>query len=243
MIAKLPKAKQEVRRARLSAFIDVEKSTMLTTKTLRTSLYASLLLFILASLFLTPLPSKALENAEVTLPDFTEFVKTVQNGKSKVLRGIYIPDVLAFPVVQQPADNAGFVSSVDDQLTQFRMPAQFGNVGILAHNNLSGRFFFDLAIGQEVRLVYGDGTVEYFVITQIQKYQAYQPNSPYSKFRDLSNNENLTAEQLFRKVYTGDRHVTFQTCIAADGISTWGRIFVIAEPRTQSLDSHHFWHQ
>ena len=242
MIAKLPKAKQEVRRARLSVFIDVEKSTMLTTKTLRTSLNASLLLVIFVSLFFNPIPSKALENGEATLPNFAEFSKAVQNGDANVLRGIYVPDVLAFPVVQQPTGNAGYVSSIDGELTQFAMPSQFGNAGILAHNNLSGRFFFDLAIGQEVRLVYGDGKVEYFVITQILKYQAFQPNSPYSDFRDLSNDEILTAEQLFRKVYQGDRHVTFQTCIAANGISTWGRIFVIAEPRTQSLDLHHFWH-
>jgi hypothetical protein len=238
----MPKANQEVRGAGLSAFIDVEKSTMLNTKTLRLPLNASLLLVIFASLFFNPIPSRALENSEVTLPDFTEFSTAVQNGQAGILRGVYVPDVLAFPVVQQPVNNAGYVSYVDGELTQFGMPAQFGNVGILAHNNLSGRFFFDLAVGQEVRLVYGDGKVEYFVITQILKYQAFQPNSPYSDFRDLSNDEILTAEQLFKKVYTGDRHVTFQTCIAANGLSTWGRIFVIAEPRTQSLDLHHFWH-
>lgn len=215
---------------------------MLTTKTLRTSLNTSLLLIIFTSLFFNPIPSKALENGETALPDFAEFSKSVQNGEKDVLRGVYVPDVLAFPVVQQPATNAGYVSDVDGELTQFGMAAQFGNVGILGHNNLSGRFFFDLAIGQEVRLVYGDGKVENFVITQILKYQAFQPSSPYSEFRDLSNDETLTAEQLFNKVYRGNRHVTFQTCIAANGISSWGRIFVIAEPRTQSLDFHHFWH-
>ena len=215
---------------------------MLNTKTLRTSLNASLLLVILASLFFNPTPSKALENGQATLPDFAEFSKIIQNGEANVLRGIYVPDVLAFPVVQQPAGNANYVSSIDGELTQFGMPIQFGNVGILDHNNLSGRFFFDLAIGQEVRLVYGDGKVENFAITQILKYQAFQPNSPYSEFRDLSNDEILTAEEVFKNVYTGERHVTFQTCIAANGISTWGRIFVIAEPRTQSLELHHFWH-
>lgn len=68
------------------------------------------------------------------------------------------------------------------------------------------------------------------MITQMLRYQAFQPDSPYSDFRDLSSDEILTAEQMFRKVYTGERHVTFQTCIAANGISAWGRIFVIAEP-------------
>ena len=214
----------------------------LNIKTLRTSLNTSLLLVILVSLFFNPIPSRALENGEATLPNFTEFSKTVQNGQADVLRGVYVPDVLAFPVVQQPTGNANYVSPIDGELTQFAMPAQFGNIGILAHNNLSGRFFFDLVAGQEVRLVYGDGKVEYFVITQILKYEAFQPNSPYSDFRDLSNDQILTAEQLFRKAYTGERHVTFQTCIAANGISTWGRIFVIATPRTWSFDSHYSLH-
>jgi hypothetical protein len=91
--------------------------------------------------------------------------------------------------------------------------------------------FSKLAVGQEVRLVYGDGKVEYFVIKQILKYQALQPTSPYSSFRDLTNDENLTAEQLFNKVYRGDRHVTFQTCIEANGNLSWGRLFVVAQPR------------
>jgi hypothetical protein len=32
-------------------------------------------------------------------------------------------------------------------------------------------------------------------------------------------------------VYRGDRHVTFQVCIEAEGIDAWGRLFVIAEPK------------
>ena len=215
---------------------------ILNTKTLRTSLHTSLLLVIFASLFFNPIPSKALENGEGTLPDFAEFSKTLQNGEADVLRGVYVPEVLAFPIVQQPVGNANYVSFRDGVLTQFGMAAQYGNVGLLGHNNLSGRFFFDLAVGQEVRLVYGDGKVEYFMITQILKYQALQPNSQYSEFRDLSNDEVLTAEKMFKKAYTGKRHVTFQTCIASNGISTWGRIFVIAEPLIRSLESHYSYH-
>ena len=214
----------------------------LNTRTLRTSLNATVLLIVFVALFFNPIPSKALESGEATVPDFAEFSKTVQNGEAGALRGVYVPGVLAFPIVQQPVGNANYVSSIDGELTQFGMAEQFGNVGLLGHNDLSGRFFFDLAVGQEVRLVYGDGKVEYFVITQILKYQAFQPNSPYSDFRDLRNDEVLTAEQMFRKVYTGKRHVTFQTCIAANGISTWGRIFVIAEPRTWSFESHDYYH-
>ncbi|HLO34212.1 MAG TPA: hypothetical protein VK249_34015 [Anaerolineales bacterium] len=206
---------------------------MLTTRTRRTSLNASLLLAIFISLFLNSIPVMALGNGESPLPSFAEFAKAVQNNQAGVLRGVYVSDVLALPIVQQPASNAAYVSFTDGELTQFRMASQFGNVGLLAHNHLSGRLFSELAAGQEVRLVYGDGKVETFVITQVLSFQALQPTSPYSSFRDLNNNDNLTAEQLFNKVYRGAYHVTFQTCIAANGNSSWGRLFVIAVPKPQ----------
>lgn len=198
----------------------------------RISLNAALLLVFLTCIFLNPTQASALVN-DGTIPGFPEFSKTVQNNAATVLRGVYVPDVLALPVVQQPAANPGYVSYSDGEITQFGMAAQFGNVGLLAHNDLSGRFFSQLAVGQEVRLVYGDGKVEYFVIEQILQFQALQPTSPYSSFRDLNNNELLTAEQMFRRVYTGDRHVTFQTCIAGPGSLSWGRLFVIATPQPQ----------
>jgi hypothetical protein len=232
MIARLPKAKQKFRQGTLSAFIEVEKSMPLKIKTLRISLNALFLLALFTSVFFYPTPGFALENVE-TLPGFSEFSKSVQNNTAGALRGVYVSDVLAFPIIQQPAGDPAFVSPVDGEITQFGMASQFGTVGLLAHNNLSGRFFSQLAVGQEVRLVYGDGRVEYFVITQILQYQALQPTSPYSTFRDLTNDEQLSAEQMFRRVYTGDRHVTFQTCIAGPGSLSWGRLFVIAMPRPQ----------
>lgn len=199
----------------------------------RAAMRTGLLLVIFTSLFVQRASALSIEPIDIALPDFTEFSNTVQNGDANILRGVYVSDVLATPVVQQPVGNSGYVSSTDGVLTQFGMPSQFGNVGLLAHNTLAGRFFFELEVGQEVRLVYGDGRVEYFTIQQILKYQAFQPNSPYSKFRDLTTDEILTAEQVFQRAYTGNRHVTFQTCIAANGISTWGRIFVIATPKAE----------
>ena len=100
----------------------------------------------------------------------------------------------------------------EDKITQFRMAAEVGNVGLLAHSYLSGASFTNLAQGQEVRLIYGDGQVEYFIVDQILRYQVLQPYSSYSEFRSLETNIKLTAEELFRQVYRGERHVTFQTC-------------------------------
>jgi hypothetical protein len=192
----------------------------------------SLLLFTMATLLLNPVPALATGN-HATLPSFIDFSKAVQNGQADVLRGVYVPNILALPVIQQPSGNAGYVSNNDGETTLFRMASQFGNVGLLAHNHLAGRSFFGLRAGQEIRLVYGSGHVEYFVVKEILKFQALQPNSPYSSFKNLDKDETLTAEQMFKRVYLGERHVTFQTCIEADGNLSWGRLFVIAVPREE----------
>ena len=196
----------------------------------RTILNATIFLALFVSFFFNPISALAMAG---TTPNFTEFSQSVQNGQKDILTGVFVSNVMALPVVQQPYGNAGYVSNNDGEATQFRMASQFGNVGLLAHNHLSGEDFSQLAVGQEVRLVYGDGQVEYFVIAEVLRYQALQPNSPYSSFRNLNKDETLSAEEMFKRVYFGDRHVTFQTCIEAEGNLSWGRLFVIAIPKSE----------
>ena len=202
----------------------------------RTALNLPLLVFVISSLFFSPMIATPMVKAGNILPDFTDFAQPVENGDVDILSGVYVPNVLALPVIQQPSGNAGYVSNKDDQATQFAMASQFGSVGLLAHNYLSGWFFSELTVGQEVRLVYGNGKVEYFVITEILRYQALEPNSQLSSFRNLDQPEVLSAEQMFKRVYAGERHVTFQTCIAANGTVNWGRLFVVAKPKQFSFD-------
>jgi hypothetical protein len=204
----------------------------LTTDTKKTLRSTSLLLAIFVSLFYNPITTRALAST-TTLPSFTDFSKSVLNKDAKLLSGVYVDDVMALPVIQQPAGSAAFVSNTDGEITQFGMASQYGNVGLLAHNHLAGKLFFGLAVGQQVRLVYGDGRTETFVISEVLRYQALQPASPYSSFRNLDkSDETLTAEQMFKRAYLGDRHVTFQTCIEAYGNPSWGRMFVIAIPKS-----------
>jgi hypothetical protein len=82
-----------------------------------------------------------------------------------------------------------------------------------------------------IQLVYGDGRIETYQVTHIYRYRATSPNSVSSDFVDLDTQKTLTASELFKKVYKGSRHVTFQTCISQDGNASWGRYFVIAEPK------------
>ena len=196
----------------------------------RTALSLNFLLILFASFFLNPKSTQAIGYTENSLLSFADFNRSVQNGEADVLRGVYVANILALPVIQQPANNHYYVSNRDGQITQFSIASQYGNIGLLAHNTLSGKLFSQLAIGQEVRLVYGDGHVEYFVIAQILRFQALQPESVSSSFRNLDRNETLTAGQMFNRAYLGDSRVVLQTCIAGEGNTSWGRLFVIAVP-------------
>jgi hypothetical protein len=149
-----------------------------------------------------------------------------------VLRGVSIHDGDSLPVVQQPPGDTNYVSKIDGEVTQFASASRYGNIGLLAHNYLSGKSFSQLRIGEEIQLVYSDGQVETFIVKEILRYKALDPKSPYSSFQNVDNpDEILTVGQMFDRAYQGGRHVTFQTCISADGNSSWGRLFIIAAPK------------
>jgi hypothetical protein len=163
--------------------------------------------------------------------ELSAFVQQVESGHAGVVRGVFVPDTLSMPVLRQPSDNPGFISSEDGVVTQFGMAETYGSIGLLAHNYLGGSEFFALEEGKQVYLVMGDGEVRRYVIAEVHRYQAAQPNSPYSDFYDLDDEgAKYSARQLFHMMYEREGDVVFQTCIAGEGISTWGRLFVIATP-------------
>jgi hypothetical protein len=161
------------------------------------------------------------------LPALEQFIAQVTNGDPDALRGAYVPGVLALPIVQQPANDANYVSPVNSSLTQFGMAQKLGNVGLLAHNYLAGGSFANMQLGDQVILVYGNARTEIFEVGEIHRYEAL-PNGLY---RNLQTQEILRAGSLFAFVYGGDRRVTFQTCIARGADLNWGRLFVVASAR------------
>ena len=164
------------------------------------------------------------------MPSSDAFITSVADGQAGVVRGVYVPGVLALPVRQQPADNPTYVSPENGVATQFAAAASLGVTGLLAHNYLAGAKFFKLAEVQDVLIVYGDGAVKRYRVTAIYRYQALDPYSPYSDFVDLSTGETKSLGEVFNLVYGGGDHVTFQTCIENNGVSSWGRLFVVATP-------------
>ena len=134
---------------------------------------------------------------------FTDFVNSVINGDDNDIRGIYSENEFAFPVVKQPAGNAGYVSTIEGVVTEFSMAKKYGVTGIVAHNYLAGGDFFSLEIGEVIEVVYGDGEILRYEITSIQSYQALSPNSATSQFVDLATSEKISAYTIIQKSLHG----------------------------------------
>jgi len=164
-------------------------------------------------------------------PIFDRFVEQVKNGNAEQVVGVYVENILSLRVIQQPPDDPNYVSNIKGVATQFALAYTIaGNIGLLAHNYLSGALFFHIKNGDLAQIVYGDGRVEEYEVTDYHEYQALTPNSPTSDFLDLTTGEQLSANDLFTRVYTGEHRLVFQTCINQDNIDTWGRLFVLSFP-------------
>lgn len=159
------------------------------------------------------------------------FAASVITGQADQVVGVYVPGVFALPVLQQPGGQASYVSDQDSTVTQFSSANVYSSIGLLAHNYLSGERFFELEEGQEVIILHGDGHQEGYRINKIDRYQALTPTSVYSDFIDMADTTQtvITAGDLFNRIYTKPDQVVFQTCIAANGDPSWGRIFISAE--------------
>jgi hypothetical protein len=166
------------------------------------------------------------------LPALNDFVQSVMNGNANQVVGVYVPGTVALPIIQQPRNDANFVSRDPEIITQFDAASRFKTIGLLAHNYLAGTHFYNMRMDQVVIVVYGNGRLSYYRISEVQQFQALTPNSPQSDFLDLGhpNSGTMSAGDLFNRMYTQGDRVVFQTCILANGDSSWGRMFVIATP-------------
>jgi hypothetical protein len=169
-------------------------------------------------------------NAVTSTPSFTSlasFAQQVTNGNSGQITGLYSDNLFALAVVQQPSGQAGYVSTAGNTTTQFGMAS---GLGFLAHNYLSGSLFSYLYGSAPITVVYGDGHTKNYRVSQIRKFQALSPDSPYSDFVDLASGSTLSASDLFYATYGVGGQLVLQTCISANGNSSWGRLFIIATP-------------
>lgn len=174
-------------------------------------------------------PAIVSANSPVNL-SLEDFVFQIMDGNAEMIRGIYTADAFALRVVQQPSNQPGFVSTMDGVVTQFMDAKKYGSIGLLSHNFLSGKLFYQLKIGDVLQLVYGDGVVRKYQIESLHQYQALQPENPRSTFVDLATGTKLSAANLFLKMYARMGKLVLQTCLQKGDENSWGRLFIIAEP-------------
>ena len=156
-----------------------------------------------------------------TIPDST--AQLAKNGVGKVT-SVSVGNTYSFSVTQ-------FGNSVpsDGSLGQYAGAASKKNIGLLAHNYLAGAAFASFWIGAEIKVTLSDGSTKTFVINNVMRYQATDPNDFSKPFID-SNGKQISTRALFNRAYKRGG-LTFQTCIAGNGSSTWGLLFVLAVPK------------
>jgi hypothetical protein len=173
----------------------------------------------------TPLTRESSEALDITL---SSFVNQLNPGSQGQVIGLYVPQKLAQPVVQQPRGQGSFVSAENGVITQFSMAAQYGSLGFLAHNYLAGIEFYEIDPGDSIYVIYGDGHIEKYHALEIRRYQALQPDSTQSTFVDLETGDRLDAASLFYQTYGVSGQLILQTCIAQGEEDSWGRLFIVA---------------
>lgn len=160
--------------------------------------------------------------------DFDQFAREMNVGEKGEIRGVYAPGVLALPVVPQPRGSYAYVTRRDHQVTLFQSAVKYGVIGLLAHNYLAGRLFFQLAAGQEVFILQGDGTRQRYQVSEIARFRKINPRSITSDLIDLESQRRWGCVEAFDRFYTGEPHVTFQTCISERWNPYYGLIFIVA---------------
>ncbi len=147
------------------------------------------------------------------------------------ISGIYMGNERFLRVIAQPEGKPEFVSSISGIATHFQLASRYGNIGLLAHNYLGGRYFLDLEVGDNVYLMDGLRRTMSYRVVRAFKFQALDPRNPRSNFIDLDTRQVCSASDVFKRMYTGSHHLVLQTCIQKGYIREWGRIFIIAEPQ------------
>jgi hypothetical protein len=163
-------------------------------------------------------------------PDLLGFIAEVFDGQADVVRGVYVEGVFSLPVFQQPEGDVAYVSSRMGEITEFQSAARNNVTGLLAHNYLSGDLFYNLELGHEVIIVYGNGTLRRYQVVDFQQFERLDRVDLRSSFVELSSGQTLTSDEVFSRFYRGEHKVTFQTCLKRNGISNWGLQFTIATP-------------
>jgi hypothetical protein len=157
------------------------------------------------------------------------FIDQVTNGNSEQVPGLWLPNLTGLVVVEQPTGQTGFVSDQPDRATHFQLAADYGSIGFLAHSYLAGAYFNKLDLNQIITIIYGDGSIVKYRVTEIRQYQALDPDNVLTDFSAIDDGgKKISQEDLFYEIYNHTGRLILQTCILFNNDNQWGRKFVIA---------------
>ena len=93
------------------------------------------------SIPITSNPTHSVIQSDELLPSLEDFIAAISDQDTTGIRGIYVQDVMALRVAQQPLNDLGYVSNVEGVTTLFRQALLVNTIGLLAHNYAAGRYF------------------------------------------------------------------------------------------------------
>jgi hypothetical protein len=172
------------------------------------------------------------KNPYFTSPNASKlaFISQVMNGNAEQVTGLWLPNLTGLVVQEQPAGQPGFVTDQPGTVTNFQLAADYGSMGLLAHVYLAGAFFNTLDVNHIITIVYGDGSMDKYRVTEIRQYQALDPDNTLTDFTSIDNwGKKISQEDLFYEVYSHPGRLILQTCIVNNNDNLWGRKFIIAE--------------
>ena len=155
-------------------------------------------------------------------------LETQVNGNAEQVVGTIVEDLFVFPVIQQPESDPTWISVAENTLTSLQTARLTRDIGLAAYSHQAGAKFFDLALGQTILIVMGDGAFLLYHVDSILQFQAIDPGNPESAYIHPTTSEILTSTQLEQALFDGSGRLVFQTDITNEGIAQWGILVVTA---------------
>lgn len=171
----------------------------------------------------------ALWRSDAANESLSELINRLTSRQDLFQLGIYVPGVMALPVIQQPENNSLFVSTKRSVLTQFNEANANGILGLLAHNFLAGGLFYNIGLGQDIWIIEDIDTFKHYRVSSIEQYQRVKKAGAPDEYIDLNTNEELSTREVFSRYYAGEHHLTLQTCLEREGDGDWGLTFIVAD--------------
>lgn len=145
-----------------------------------------------------------------------------------------------YNIVQQPPGQEEYVDPNYDVITEFSELSEEEEKQarwFLAHiQGKAGQEIAQLRQGMRIRFEMEGGEVQEYEIAGVVRYQATEPNSSTAPLIEVNENlETIGIPLSNRAVKRGlfglaNGGIILQTCIENGGNSSWGRIFVVAQP-------------